>query len=256
MGRFPRGALARRCARSMRWLAICGRGSAITRGRATCIARPRASAMTTAGSFPASFAQLAALPGIRALDRGARSSRSPSEPGSRFSMATYGACWARYFGVAGKLPQRALVAQRHLGSCRKRWYGRKCRSMRVHPQAIMDLGATVCVRHKPLCSHCPAVGKVPSPGAPGRQARAAGPAGESRAAPAPACSWWLALQDDVQRTARTAGPRAACVGGLVVPCPNLRPPPRPVPSCAPSLGRRGERAATLEPGRARVHHPL
>jgi len=68
-GALPGCALARRCGRLMR-CCICGRGWVYARARNLHRARC-ASAMTTAGSFPLQFAQLAALPGIGRSTAGA-----------------------------------------------------------------------------------------------------------------------------------------------------------------------------------------
>jgi A/G-specific adenine glycosylase len=58
---------------------------------------------------------------------------------------------ARYFAVAGARGERA--AEKRLWELAERCTPQ----MRIaeYSQAIMDLGATVCVRRRPLCMHCP-----------------------------------------------------------------------------------------------------
>jgi A/G-specific adenine glycosylase len=60
---------------------------------------------------------------------------------------------ARYFAVAGQRGERAT--EKRLWALAER-----CTPptrIAEYTQAIMDLGATVCVRRRPLCSHCPLV---------------------------------------------------------------------------------------------------
>jgi A/G-specific adenine glycosylase len=102
------------------------------------------------GEFPGSFAQVEALPGIGRSTAGAILALSS---GARFAIldGNVRRVLARYFGVAGARADRSLeqrlwqLAERCTPHARVDEY----------TQAIMDLGATVCVRRKPLCTHCP-----------------------------------------------------------------------------------------------------
>ena len=103
-----------------------------------------------AGEFPQSFAAIAALPGIGRSTAGAilalaRGERFPILDGNVRRVL------ARYFGVAGAKAERA-------GEQRLWELAERCTpQQRVagYTQAIMDLGATVCVRRRPLCARCP-----------------------------------------------------------------------------------------------------
>ncbi len=104
------------------------------------------------GAFPEDFADVAALPGIGRSSAGAilalsRGARLPILVGNVRRVL------ARCFGVAAA-PARA--EQRRLWELAER-----CTPMaRVahYTQAIMDLGATVCLRRRPLCVRCPLAG--------------------------------------------------------------------------------------------------
>ena len=103
-----------------------------------------------AGEFPTSFPELAALPGIGRSTAGAilalsRGVRLPILDGNARRVL------ARYFAVAGARGERA---------CEKRLWelAERCTPdarIAEYTQAIMDLGATVCVRRRPLCGQCP-----------------------------------------------------------------------------------------------------
>jgi A/G-specific adenine glycosylase len=102
------------------------------------------------GEFPADFAGTAALPGIGRSTAGAilaltRGERFPILDGNARRVL------ARYFGVAGASTDRA--------EAKRLWeLAERCTpQIRVaeYTQAIMDLGATICVRRKPLCVRCP-----------------------------------------------------------------------------------------------------
>jgi A/G-specific adenine glycosylase len=102
------------------------------------------------GEFPPTFAQVAALPGVGRSTAGAilalcRGERFPILDGNARCVL------ARYFGVVadpGKPPPT-----------RRLWkLAEDCipqQQVADYTQAIMDLGATVCVRRTPLCSACP-----------------------------------------------------------------------------------------------------
>src|SRR5256885_8388459 len=102
------------------------------------------------GELPREFAQLAALPGIGRWTAGAIPALAY---GARFPILDGNArrVLARYFGVAGNSAERA-VAQR-LWALSERCTPQV--EVDAYTQAIMDLGATVCVRRNPLCTHCP-----------------------------------------------------------------------------------------------------
>jgi len=103
-----------------------------------------------AGELPTSFAELAALPGIGRSTAGAilalsRGVRLPILDGNARRVL------ARYFAVAGTRGERASEA--------RLWeLAERCTpdaQIAGYTQAIMDLGATVCVRRRPLCAQCP-----------------------------------------------------------------------------------------------------
>jgi A/G-specific adenine glycosylase len=102
------------------------------------------------GEFPRAFAQIMTLPGIGRSTAGAILALAHDE---RFPILDGNArrVLARYFGVAGAADDTAV---------RKRlWQLAEEQTPAVqvtaYTQAIMDLGATVCVRRRPLCSQCP-----------------------------------------------------------------------------------------------------
>jgi len=103
-----------------------------------------------AGEVPGSFEELAALPGIGRSTAGAilalsRDARYPILDGNARRVL------ARYFAVGGARGERA-------GEARLWKLAERCTpptQIAEYTQAIMDLGATVCVRRQPLCAHCP-----------------------------------------------------------------------------------------------------
>jgi A/G-specific adenine glycosylase len=102
------------------------------------------------GTFPESFEKIASLPGIGRSTAGAILALSL---GLRFPIldGNVKRSLARYFGVEGSASER-LVSERLwvlAEACTPR------RRVDVYTQAIMDLGATVCTRRKPLCAYCP-----------------------------------------------------------------------------------------------------
>ncbi len=103
-----------------------------------------------AGELPCSFAQILALPGIGRSTAGAilalaREERFPILDGNARRVL------ARYFGVAGAASDATVL--------KRLWRLAEEQTPAVqvsaYTQAIMDLGATVCVRRRPLCSQCP-----------------------------------------------------------------------------------------------------
>jgi A/G-specific adenine glycosylase len=103
-----------------------------------------------AGEFPRTFDELASLPGIGRSTAGAILSLST---GQRFPIldGNVKRVLSRYYAVQPAANQRAHAD--------KLWQlSDKCTpadDVSVYTQAIMDLGATVCTRRKPLCSYCP-----------------------------------------------------------------------------------------------------
>lgn len=102
------------------------------------------------GVFPDSFAAIASLPGIGRSTAGAIIALSRGE---RFPIldGNVKRVLARCFGVAGPPNERAVeqrlwaLADEHTPHA----------DVAEYTQAIMDLGATVCVRSRPLCALCP-----------------------------------------------------------------------------------------------------
>jgi A/G-specific adenine glycosylase len=102
------------------------------------------------GELPRDFAALAALPGIGRSTAGAILAqaydlRYPILDGNVKRVLT------RFHGVAGHPSEREVEKQLWLRA------DEHTPAMRTadYTQAIMDLGATVCVRSRPLCSACP-----------------------------------------------------------------------------------------------------
>ena len=103
-----------------------------------------------AGEFPRTFEAIQALPGIGRSTAGAILALARGE---RFAILDGNArrVLARYFGVAGATGDAAVL--------RQLWQLAEAQTpaaeVAAYTQAIMDLGATVCVRRRPLCSQCP-----------------------------------------------------------------------------------------------------
>jgi A/G-specific adenine glycosylase len=100
--------------------------------------------------FPKTFEQIAKLPGIGRSTAGAilalsRGERYPILDGNVKRVL------ARYFGVEGSTTEKSVTD--------RLWQlSDQCTpdtSVDIYTQATMDLGATVCTRHKPLCAYCP-----------------------------------------------------------------------------------------------------
>lgn len=102
------------------------------------------------GEFPRSFAAVAALPGIGRSTAGAILALAC---GARHAILDGNArrVLTRCFAVDGTRGERAHEQQlwRLAQDCTPR------RHVAAYTQAIMDLGATVCVRGQPRCSACP-----------------------------------------------------------------------------------------------------
>ena len=102
------------------------------------------------GEFPNTFEAVADLPGIGRSTAGAILALSQ---GQRFPIldGNVKRVLSRYFGVEGSAMER-VVAERLwelADACTP------AKGVDVYTQAIMDLGATVCTRRKPLCTYCP-----------------------------------------------------------------------------------------------------
>ncbi|MGH8136816.1 MAG: A/G-specific adenine glycosylase [Steroidobacteraceae bacterium] len=102
------------------------------------------------GALPRSFAELSSLPGIGRSTAGAILALSCGE---RFAIldGNVKRVLARYFGVQGSPSQRAIADELWRLSERCTPHAQ----VDIYTQAIMDLGATVCTRRKPLCGYCP-----------------------------------------------------------------------------------------------------
>src|SRR5882757_1049921 len=102
------------------------------------------------GEFPKDIEAVTALPGIGRSTAGAilalsRGERYPILDGNVKRVL------ARYFGVEGSTAEKSVAD--------RLWQlSDACTPddlVDVYTQAIMDLGATVCTRRKPLCAYCP-----------------------------------------------------------------------------------------------------
>jgi A/G-specific adenine glycosylase len=102
------------------------------------------------GRFPESFDAVAALPGVGRSTAGAILALSG---GARFPIldGNVRRVLSRHFGVEGSTADRAIQ--------QKMWdLSEECtptEHVDTYTQAIMDLGATVCVRRNPSCTTCP-----------------------------------------------------------------------------------------------------
>ena len=101
------------------------------------------------GKLPRSFAELVTLPGIGRSTAGAILALSFGEP---FAILDGNAkrVLARFFAVSGRAD---AATNKRLWQLAERCTPQE--NVAVYTQAIMDLGATVCVRRKPLCDFCP-----------------------------------------------------------------------------------------------------
>jgi A/G-specific adenine glycosylase len=103
-----------------------------------------------AGELPRRFEDLARLPGIGRSTAGAILALSSGERCAILD-GNVRRVLARYFGVPGPPGDSAVT--------RRLWaLSERCTpptQVADYTQAIMDLGATVCVRRRPLCEYCP-----------------------------------------------------------------------------------------------------
>ena len=106
-----------------------------------------------AGELPRRFEDLVRLPGIGRSTAGAILALGT---GQRYAIldGNVRRVLARYFGVAGTAGDSAVT--------RRLWaLSERCTpatEVADYTQAVMDLGATVCVRRRPLCEYCPLSG--------------------------------------------------------------------------------------------------
>ena len=102
------------------------------------------------GEFPARIEEIESLPGTGRSTAGAILALSRGE---RFPIldGNVKRVLSRYFGVQGNAPERAIADKLWRLSDQCTPHDR----IAVYTQAIMDLGATVCTRHRPLCTYCP-----------------------------------------------------------------------------------------------------
>jgi A/G-specific adenine glycosylase len=102
------------------------------------------------GEFPRNMDELVKLPGIGRSTAGAILALSQGEPCTILD-GNVKRVLARYFAVPGPSTDRATIER--LWQLAERCTPQE--NVAVYTQAIMDLGATVCVRRKPLCEYCP-----------------------------------------------------------------------------------------------------
>ncbi len=103
------------------------------------------------GKFPRSASELARLPGIGRSTAAAIAAFSRSERAA-ICDGNVKRVLARYFAIDGD--PRASAMERRLSAQAQRLLP-PARSMPAYTQAMMDLGATVCLRRAPKCAVCP-----------------------------------------------------------------------------------------------------
>jgi A/G-specific adenine glycosylase len=102
------------------------------------------------GEFPRDFEAVASLPGIGRSTAGAILALSLDQ---RFAIldGNVKRVLSRFFGIEGDPSERAVIERLwELSELSTPHDG-----VSIYTQAIMDLGATVCTRRKPLCAYCP-----------------------------------------------------------------------------------------------------
>jgi A/G-specific adenine glycosylase len=102
------------------------------------------------GCLPTSFAELASLPGIGRSTAGAILALSCGERRAILD-GNVRRVLARYFGIEGdpSSPEVIELLWRRAEQCTPD------SEVATYTQAIMDLGATVCIRRQPRCADCP-----------------------------------------------------------------------------------------------------
>jgi len=106
------------------------------------------------GEFPTTFEDIESLPGIGRSTAGAILALSR---GQRFPIldGNVKRVLSRFFGVEDAVAERANLARlwQLAADCTPH------HRVDTYTQAIMDLGATICTRRKPLCDYCPLAGR-------------------------------------------------------------------------------------------------
>ena len=142
------------------------------------------------GEFPKTFEEVASLTGIGRSTAGAILALSRGE---RFPIldGNVKRVLARYFAVEGSSAEKAVVDQlwELSDACTPDEF------VDVYTQAIMDLGATVCTRSRPLCTYCP-LSKDCVAKATGRQAELPTPRAAKGARRSREVFMLVALRDD------------------------------------------------------------
>jgi len=103
-----------------------------------------------AGVFPTIFEQVNALPGIGRSTAGAILSLAHQQRHAILD-GNVKRVLARYHAVAG-WPGKTAVAEQLWQKAEQHTPDEQCN---LYTQAMMDLGATLCTRSKPNCTHCP-----------------------------------------------------------------------------------------------------
>ena len=129
-----------------------------------------------AGVFPRDFASLETLPGIGESTAGAIAAFAAGERRAILD-GNVKRVIARHAGIGGDPAKPAVIAAMWKEAAARL----PRRGIEVYTQAMMDLGATVCVRTRPLCHTCPVAGDCVArrenriAELPGRRARAPKP---------------------------------------------------------------------------------
>ena len=103
------------------------------------------------GELPGEVEALRDLPGIGPLDRGGHPRALAGVSATPFSTPTWERVLCRYHAI-GEWPGPAAVRKR-LWALAERHTPRN--GVAAYTQAIMDLGATLCTRRRPVCALCP-----------------------------------------------------------------------------------------------------
>ena len=103
------------------------------------------------GEFPRDFATLVSLPGIGRSTAGAIAAFASNERRAILD-GNVKRVIARHAGIGGDPTKPSVIAELWEEAVRRL----PRRGIAAYTQAMMDLGATVCVRRRPLCEACPA----------------------------------------------------------------------------------------------------
>jgi A/G-specific adenine glycosylase len=116
------------------------------------------------GSFPKDMIAMQALPGIGRSTAAAILAFSDSQL-TPIMDGNVKRVFARVFGVQGYpgqpvvMNQLWLLAEQEIAALASKLGDKKNEDVRSYTQGLMDLGATVCNRNKPLCERCPLVSR-------------------------------------------------------------------------------------------------